>query len=542
MFEFCIPVSEAINSLNLSKNESDSNYYKNVLKLSPDDISSITKDGPTELNERYLTKDIQDSNFSFDTFYGGNLIIYGNTYFFIDDIENPNIFDQEADEYTTTQTLKYVQQQIIKSVTPSSDQKMITLQGRGINAKYSVLSLRNNFNDCYVFNLKIENTLKDGDKINYNDYNFPEFNDIIIYWPMNKNFVPQIINTDYLNESEQYILQSQSTLISNVNVDGNINPKLQNVSAPIMNTTLNKPTNDLSYPGYLWLDKRQSDGDIEAKTQSNDLKNIIYNKTGKNPNTTIIFWGYQTISDSHNNPFLSDYNCDTKKGLYISHEIIKKNFENFVDTTEDTNETFLTDFSKIEDIALNNWVMYVFEFQHNGGEIPTDRAPWTTTAWKLPPKEGQMRINIRAYYREKGNDTTKNILLLPTQSNLNYNKLNEFEIPIIEETTNLNFFGCKYANILNSVNPLDGWALWNGAARNILVFNKFLAEAQLTNLYNKFIDEFYEWAEFGEFEVIKSLNENSYLGSLYAYNTKNLNIESCSFIQNIKNLNTIDFK
>ena len=24
-------------------------------------------------------------------------------------------------------------------------------------------------------------------------------------------------------------------------------------------------------------------------------------------------------------PFLSDYNCDTKKGLYISHEIIKKN-------------------------------------------------------------------------------------------------------------------------------------------------------------------------------------------------------------------------
>lgn len=544
IFEFCIPASEVLNSnsgIDISNDPNATNYYKNILKLSPDDISSTTKKGPTELNEIYLSKNIEDSNFSFDTFYGGNLIIYGNSYFFVDDISNPNVFDEEADEYTTTQTLKYLQQQIIKSSTPSSDQKIITLKGRGINAKYSVLSLRNNFNDCYIFNLKIENNLIAGTNINYGDYDFPEFNDIIIYWPMNKNFVPQIINTDYLNSAQQYILQSQSVIISGVVNNDETNIELQNISAPIMNTSLNKETDGSSYPGYLWLDKRPIDGDTESKIQSNDLKNIIYNKTGKNPNTTIIVWAYQTDRDSHNNPFLSDYNCDTKKGLYISHEVLKKNFEDFTNNTEDTQETFLTDFSKIEDIAINNWIMYVYEFQHAGGTIPTDRAPWTTSKWQIPPEEGKMRINISAYYRKKGSSITENILLLPTLSNLTYGRLNEFDIPIIEDTTNLNFFGCKYANILNSVNPLDGWALWNGAARNIIIFNKFLNGNQLRNLYNKFIYEYYEWAEFGEYEVIKSINKNSYLGSLYAYNTKNLNIESCIFKQNIKTLNDITF-
>ena len=544
IFEFCIPASEVLNSnsgIDISNDPNATNYYKNILKLSPDDISSTTKKGPTELNEIYLSKNIEDSNFSFDTFYGGNLIIYGNSYFFVDDISNSNVFDEEADEYTTTQTLKYLQQQIIKSSTPSSDQKIITLKGRGINAKYSVLSLRNNFNDCYIFNLKIENNLIAGTNINYGDYDFPEFNDIIIYWPMNKNFVPQIINTDYLNSAQQYILQSQSVIISGVVNNDETNIELQNISAPIMNTSLNKETDGSSYPGYLWLDKRPIDGDTESKIQSNDLKNIIYNKTGKNPNTTIIVWAYQTDRDSHNNPFLSDYNCDTKKGLYISHEVLKKNFEDFTNNTEDTQETFLTDFSKIEDIAINNWIMYVYEFQHSGGTIPTDRAPWTTPKWQIPPEEGKMRINISAYYRKKGSSTTENILLLPTLSNLTYGRLNEFDIPIIEDTTNLNFFGCKYANILNSVNPLDGWALWNGAARNIIIFNKFLNGNQLRNLYNKFIYEYYEWAEFGEYEVIKSINKNSYLGSLYAYNTKNLNIESCIFKQNIKTLNDITF-
>lgn len=541
IFEFCIPASEAILPLGLSIDSEKENYYKNKLKLSPDDIDNNTKISPERLNQIYLTKDIKDSNFSFDTFYGGNLIIYGNTYFFIDDISNPEIFNVEASEYVTTQTLKHLQKQIINATTPTSNQKIITLKGRGINAKYSVLSLRNNFNDCYVFNLKIENTLKDGDIINYNDYDFPEFNDIIIYWPMNKNLIPQIINTDYLNENEQYILQSQSIMITNVLTTENIDPALKSIQAPIMNTIDNEKVDGITYPGYMWLDKRPIDGDTESKIQSNDIKNIIYNKTGKNPNTTIIVWGYQTERDSHNNPFLSDYNCDTKQGLYISHEVIKRNFEDFTNNSPDAKETFLTDFSKIEDDVLNNWVMYVYEFQHAGGE-PPKHLPWTNSAWSNSPVTDKMRINVRAVFRKKGENQIQSVLLLPTESNLAHGTLNEFEIPLIEETTNLNFFGCKYANILNSVNPLDGWALWNGAARNIIMFNKFLSEAQLINLYSKLINEYYEWAEFGEYEVIKKLNQNSYLGSLYAYNTRNLNVEGCIFTQNIKTLNNIKFK
>ena len=78
--------------------------------------------------------------------------------------------------------------------------------------------------------------------------------------------------------------------------------------------------------------------------------------------------------------------------------------------------------------------------------------------------------------------------------------------------------------------------------RNIMIINTFLSESQLINLYRQSIAKFYNWLEFGEYEIIKSINNNSYLGCVYANNTKSLNVLHTLLKGNTQDLSQVIFK
>ena len=231
------------------------------------------------------------------------------------DLENSNPFTRQPSSYDITQELRFLQKKIISPSIPASDAKLITLKSRGVNSKYSVLSFRNTYAESYLFNLKLNNTIGTADQVTYTDYDFPEMSNVIIYWPLKNNTKPQIVNTDYLSEELNFTFNSQAVIFGTNSLSND-----KSIKSLILNT---KQAQDAqlvanNLPGYLWLDDRENN----IKLSSNAIKSILYNKTGKTPQTTLIVWAFQSVEDAGNNPFLSDFNYQTKEGLYISHEVI----------------------------------------------------------------------------------------------------------------------------------------------------------------------------------------------------------------------------
>lgn len=154
-----------------------------------------------------------------------------------------------------------------------------------------------------------------------------------------------------------------------------------------------------------------------------------------------------------------------------------------------------------------------------------------------------MRINVRIYYRDPNSLEIMSALLLPTQNNLN--NINaapmDFEVQNIEPNRCLKFFGNTLINGMSN-NSINNWQLWNGAVRNIMIFNTFLDENQLYNLFVQSIAKFYNWSDFGEYNIIKQINSNSYLGCVYAYNTKLINVLHTLLKSNTTDLSNIIFE
>lgn len=84
---------------------------------------------------------------------------------------------------------------------------------------------------------------------------------------------------------------------------------------------------------------------------------------------------------------------------------------------------------------------------------------------------------------------------------------------------------------------MDGWSVWNGAIRNIIIFDKFLNNAELKNLYNKNIPLYYPWLDENELTIIRQLNNNSYFGSIYTKNMQTISVLNCILKQNTSTLN-----
>lgn len=311
-----------------------------------------------------------------------------------------------------------------------------------------MISCKNCTSQTYIYNLKIENTCKYDQTIDFNNFEYPEYGNVIAYWPCLTDYKPQIINNAYLPSNYDYILNHQAVALgtsgdyATVALPNNF----KTVSAQVLNVDPGKADN----PGLFWFDNHFIiDNDNSIKHISNSIKDIIYNTNNNLPNTTLLFWGYQTINDANNNPIYSDYNYDTGNGLIISPQVVETsnviNKNEINDISTDYRETFTTDYSKYEDSILNHWVLYAIEFQHPGGKIPINNssistmAPWTYSKWKNDVEPDKMRINIRIVYSASQPVT----LLLPTSNQLNNSKLNEFYRPNIENNININFFRNK---------------------------------------------------------------------------------------------------
>lgn len=548
--------------------------YKDKLALAAVDINNTNKISPENIDTNTytdkLTLKIGRYNLAFENFQTGNLIIYGNTYFFIDDLNedgsiNYSVYSSLKSSYDTEMLLRQIQNDIINISSPvEANKKLITIQSNGINLNHSVISTKNCTSQTYIYNLKIENTIDKNTKIDFNNYKYPEYSDVIIYWPLiETNYSPQILNTEYLiaDKTHDFTLHTQKVKYAAPNAlsaefpdyESNVSSVFYNVSAQILNTNVNKTTD----PGFFWLDNHfELDKDITDKTQSDQIKDIIYNTNGNTPNVTLVFWGYQSKSDPNNNPIISDFNCNTGNGMYISPEIVRNGDSSNMILT-DSRDAVETDFSKYEYDLLKNWVMYTVEFQT--GSIPNEvyqnvsgMSPWqpTETTNEYGPdgpndssseeSRKQIRVNIRATYVTKNNGEIVTQLLLPTHDQIDHkisiNHNNQFNQPGREVSTNISFFGVKSANITNA-NNITGWSLWNGAVRNVILFRKFLSEPEITNLFNTTIKKYYPWLEENEYTILTQLDNNSYFGSIYCKNMHAISVLGTILQQNTQTLN-----
>lgn len=442
--------------------------------------------------------------------------------------------------------MKKIQNELLKPELQNED-KLITIKSNGVNINHSVISAKNCTSQTYIYNLKIENACTENMEIDFSEYEFSESSDVIIYWPLEKNFVPQIVNTKYLSDDYSYILNSQKvkTGVSGDYITeqaaAHVSPKFYPISAQILNIDPAQMTD----PGFMWLDKHfEINQDNSEKVESNIIKDIIYNKNGNTANTTLVFWGYQTMTDNNNNPIISDFNYTNGNGIFVSPEVVINSDKNNIST--DARETFVTDFATYENKLLNNWVMYTIEFQNSGGNNPADdnilgsMSPWNTQPWNITPAENNMRINIRATFLDMNSDNTnpQTVLLLPNADQIRAEQDNQFKKPDREINVNLDLFGVKRYNIASS-NNMNGWSVWNGAVRNLMIFNGFLSTAKIINLFKKYIPEYYAWLDENEYDTIKQIDNNSYFGSVYCKNMHAISIVGSVLKQNTQTLNLI---
>lgn len=554
LFTFVIPASQVLDAV-VGDNTITLQNYKNYLKLSASDITNNSKFGPKDISSSskftsVTTLNLNHYNLSFENYQSGNLIIYGNNLYFIDDLRedgtiNTDVYTELKTGYDMAILLRYIQNDLLNIARPVStdDNKLITIIGNGINLNHSVISTKNCTSQTYIYNLKIENNCSSNEIIDFNDYEFPEQQNIIGYWPLLENYEPQILNTKYLNQSDKFILNSQNVSLG---VSGDylgedaeiaeqyISPLILAASAQIMNIN----TQTMINPGLMWFDKHFIlDKDISEKGQSNQIKNIIYNTKGSTPHTSLVFWGYQNITDTGNNPIIGDYNVDTGNGLYIAPDVVKSSDKNNVST--ENRESCGTDYYRYSSNMLKNWVMYVVEFQNSGG-ILTDTMksmePWKNEEWQEDLLNNQIRVNIRAVFTSKIDNSINSVLLLPTEDDIQSNTLNNLSKPTIDPQSNVSLFGIKQFNI-NSSNNMNGWSVWNGAVRNVILIDKFLSDFELLNLYKKYIPRYYPWLDDNETLIIRQLTNESYFGSIYSKNMHSLSVVGCILKQHAQTLN-----
>lgn len=246
---------------------------------------------------------------------------------------------------------------------PTENNDKIVIKSKGINGAYSTLSLANNNCQCYLYNLNIQNTLKKDNTINKNAYNFIEEQSVILYWPLNGNTKPLIVNPNYLDDTHNYTFRPN-----------NCNNFIYSSSEFYQSTTVNglsiNYVDSPELPVYLTIDNENVyTSNIltkdNTKINSTQLKNILFNKNGNTPFTTLIHWGYVTNDQAGDLPVISEFNPESNDGFMISPKrIAKYNFGEDI--------ILDTDYASYSNNLLSTWVMYVYEFQHNNIITPGD--------------------------------------------------------------------------------------------------------------------------------------------------------------------------
>ena len=94
ILEVCVPLS--------ATKTTTSNGYKTSFKSSGKDPKTTVYD-----------YDFKNRSLNIEDFFGGTLIIWSNNQYFVNDIDNPSIFDKEMSYDDLNSTISYLQQQIL---------------------------------------------------------------------------------------------------------------------------------------------------------------------------------------------------------------------------------------------------------------------------------------------------------------------------------------------------------------------------------------------------------------------------------------------
>jgi hypothetical protein len=537
---FVIPVSTLIGQKITFKNslitfeEFKIDDIKN-LKLSVNDIENSSKVGPAELdNSNLLELNLLNKCLLFNNFYNGELKIIGNTWYFIDDINN-NFEFFETELYANSLNAYIRKQKIdIGEASPSAATKLITIKSTGANGSGATLAIDNIIGITELFNLNIENTITVDDinsGISLSGSVFVE--------------TGNILSELYLSENLDVYYNPGINLFNTEQLTGINLPEFttENISELLtFKNKLNEPY-DINYLNInTHTDDRQG-----IKVSNNIIQDILYNNLPNYnmPNISLVVWAkdnadINTFTPGFSNPLFSDYSNDNSneqqnKGIMFGpYGVYAHNFD-----SEYQNVAFESDYSKeLKHIVNGKWVMYVFEFQHADSNLSASAASdfaydniYSKTAAVLPT--GKMRINIFAYYTEKTGTsefTFNKKLLLPTKAMINNaSLLQQYAFPVLTQPYNPLFIGS--CPIHEYISNMLNWYSWNGGIRNIMLFNKFLTDSEIEILYKTGIRNRYNWNYDGENSDLETIAKNKTISIAKFNNLTNMNVTYCKSTQ-----------
>ena len=534
IIELCVPLSAAEDTSNCK--------------------TSLDGDGTVTPGDTY-NYDFKNRSLNIEDFFGGTLIIWANNQYFVDDVKNPTVFDDEMSYSDLSDTITYLQKHIInpENSANTSNIKQIPLLGNAINSRYSVLSLRNLLCDTYVYNMNITNTLTSTDNLPeiISGMEFPETNNVICMWPLEQDLNCKYQNTNIFNginnpkfTSVVNDVKSPKTLFGIDSTDSGV------ISCAILNEKYLKEGNQ---PDHLMFDTTFNEE--SQKTISNSVRNILYETN----NVTLMFWGKLFDYNTHSPILIDALPDDRTQGLYFYLDQMLKADPNNPDKAP-YKSSHSDYFNNINNDPLssyyNRWALYVMEFQH--GAVPNnvhDRKPYNVSLFQNITNSGDMRINMTVYWNKDfnnptGNNPTNSWLLYP--NNTTYNSANtrtanendlisagfQFSMENSYADTNvLRFFAnqIKGNHDKDTVNSITNFNFFSGCLRNMLMFDKILTTTEIKSIFSQGPSTTaYDWYDTGEYDVISGLGKNNYFGTIYAHNVKQLNLINNNLTQKMK--------
>ncbi len=512
-------------------------------------FDSSSANSPKTSNENIRTYELNNKSIIFEDFFGGTLIIWANNEYYIDNITTPDIFDNEMSTTEVAETMSFLQKNINNakdvSVLDSDNNKLINFVGTGVNSHLSLIALYNLNCDTYIYNLAVTNTLSSMDDISgiINISQFPEANDVIGLWPLEKNSNIEYVNNQFLSQySENSLIATRNNNYST----RDLYQEVDQISAALLNKFDDITLYDGDQPDYYTFDADYSE---VSKVNSNKIREIVYNLKYKTPNTTMAFWA--KLDDSNTNaPIFIDKTIDEPySGFSLYLNRVCRADTNDVVGYNSSHQEYIV--SHQTNNYVGKWAFYVIEFMHADADLTKvkNRAPYNkANILAESPSGTNMRVNMSIYWAntENGIPTTESTitsaLLLPSDATYQSDSLTEdsliaagyeFKQPEYNNDNIVKLF----ANQINQISDVDtifNWDMFSGYIRNIMFFNKFLTIKEINGIFNSGPGvNTYDWYELGESDIMNNINTSSYIGSIYAFNVNHLMATNIKTTQNM---------
>lgn len=427
--------------------------------------------------------DILTNNITFNNFYGGTIIVFGNNYFVCDEDAAKN------GKILTTKESRLILEQIQKDSNSITDtnitkQKNINIKGNCGNNNCSVISFFNCTCDAYLWNLKLTiytNNTNISENSTNNNTNLPSKDTLSLFFPANRNYTR-------ITSSNKYLI---AEAINNEEFSNNY-------------ISLKSKYNDITLEqgeevDYVSLNEDQFNFDLTSDSlrrilfgrylDDNGEQQILNYYTGG----SISFWMRSNFYDEDitNVPIL--YSVDSNEnGFYIGLDRVNSIQEGNNDVTQYLETSYA---SKKKDDLNRKWNFWTINF------IPLD----------IESKQYQIQI---CYTSDKGECNkilpSKIINMDQNYNPTNYNNI--ISLPNLNFGGNISLFG-------------NNDYRYNADIKNILVFNEALTEEQMKTFGSLSLIDSYNL----EYLVSEKTFTNGMKGALYTYNTTSLNVIGCAF-------------